>query len=205
MHLQFGPDCVKHLLVTMDDTGRKIAAIAEDAGLPNEAPADEGSTVSQSAYVNTEYGFSISYPTAWVKDELELNGPGMPDDWPVVAAWLLMPVDVAEYLASHSGPPDPNAPVIVAPFNLEVVVGDAEALVRVYGELDGETAVINGHEATILRRDPGYSHVIFAHPLRPDTWIVFTDWVTAFPGREGQAKAAAPVWEPLLQSLQFNS
>jgi hypothetical protein len=34
VHLQFGPDSVRHLLVTMDDSGRKIAAIAEDAGRP---------------------------------------------------------------------------------------------------------------------------------------------------------------------------
>jgi hypothetical protein len=205
VHLQFGSECVKNLLVTLDETSRDIAGIAEDTGLPNEAPAAESSSVAQSVYVSSEYGFSFSYPAAWVLEEMALGGPGMPDDWPVMAAWMLMPPDVADYLASHSGPPDPDAPVIVAPFNVEVVVGDEAAVERVYYDFaEGETAVINNHEAIILRRDPGYSHVIFAHPQRPGTWIILTDWVTEFPGREDQGEVAGPVWEPLLNSLQFH-
>ena len=92
----------------------------------------------------------------------------------------------------------------MAPFNIEVVIGGQEAVARVYGALAGETAVFNDHEALLPKRDPGYIHVIFAHPLRPDTWIVFTDWVTSFPDREDQAVIAEPMWEPLLNSLQFN-
>lgn len=204
IHLQFGPECITHLLVTMDETGGRIANIAEDTGLPSEAPAAEGSSATQSTYVSNEYGFSFSYPAVWVLEAMALNGPGMPDDWPVEAAWLLMPQDVADYLASHSGPPDPDAPTILAPFNVEVIVGDAAAMERVYYDFaEGETAVINNHDAIILRRDPGYSHVIFPHPQRADTWIVFTDWVTKFPGREEQGQAAEPVWQPLLNSLQF--
>jgi hypothetical protein len=207
VHLQFGPDCVKHLLVTMDETGRKIAAIAENMALSDVTPAgdSEGSSVSQSVFVDSEYGFSFSYPAEWVLDEMNMGGPGMPDDWPVLAGWLLMPMDVAEYLDSQSGPPDPDAPVIVAPFNVEVVVGDTAAMERVYYDFaDGETAMINGHEATILRRDPGYTHVIFAHPLHADLWVIFTDWVTDFIGREEQGAIAAPVWDSILNTLRFN-
>lgn len=204
VHLQFGPDATKHLLVTTDETGRRIAAISEDVGRPNSAPSGDETAPDQSTFVNETYSFSFTYPAMWRLEEMEQGGPGMPDDWPVAAAWLLMPPDVAEYLANHSGPPDPNAPVIVAPFNVDVVVGGQDALVRVYGDLDGETAVVNAHQAIILRRDPGYSHVIFEHPLRQDVWLVFTDWVTHFPGREAQAETAAPVWDPWLQSLQFN-
>ena len=207
VHLQFGLDSVKHLLVTLDEKGWRIADIAEDSGLPNEAPAGNGgedaSGTAFSTYDSDEYNFSFNYPTSWVLQELHLNGAGQPDDWPVLAAWLLMPPEVAEQLASQSGPPDPNAPVIVAPFNIELVVGDQQALARVYGDLNGAAAVFNNREATILNREPGYSHVIFAHPYRPATWIVFTDWVTTFPGREAQGQAAGPSWEPLLNSLDF--
>ena len=205
IHLQFGPECVKHLLITLDETGGRIASITEDTGQPNEAPTAEDSSAAQSIYVSDEYGFSFSYPAAWVLESLNSNGPGTPDDWPVEAAWQLMPPAVADYLASQGGPPDPDAPVIVAPFNVEVVVGDAAAMERVYYDfVEGETAVINNHDAILLRRDPGYSHVIFPHPQRPDTWIVFTDWVTEFPGREEQGQVAEPVWQPLLNSLQFH-
>ncbi len=208
VHLQFGADSVRHLRVTLNEQ-RKISAIAEDPGLPNEAPTgevDAGSSTAQAIYLDNEYGFSFSYPTGWVMGALDMQGPGMPDDWPVLAAWLLMPQDVADTLAAQSGPPDPNAPVIVAPFNVEVVMGDEQAMARVYPDFAiGETARINGHDAIILRQEPGYSHVIFAHPLRPNTWIVFTDWVTGFPGREAQVEVAAPAWQPLLESLQFHS
>ncbi|MCA9974067.1 MAG: DUF3828 domain-containing protein, partial [Anaerolineales bacterium] len=200
VHLQFGPDCVRHLLVTLDGRTRRIIAIAEDGGLPAEAP-DTGLALD-AAFVDAAYGFSFDYPADWVLEPLAQDGPGMPDDWPVEAAWLLMPADVAAQLGG--GPPDPNAPVIVAPFNVEVIVGDAAAVERVYYDFAaGETAVINGYEATVLQRDPGYTHIIFAHPLRADTWVVFTNWVTGFPGREAQADVATPLWEPLLGSVQF--
>ncbi len=204
VHLQFGPDSVRHLQVTTDENGRRITAITEAAGLPDAAPPTEDENPNRAAFTNEAFGFSFGYPETWVMQEMAQKGPGIPEDWPVAAAWLLMPPDVAAHLAAASGPPDPAAPVIVAPFNVEVVVGDQAALVRVYGELAGETAVFSNQPATILQRDPGYQHVIFAHPQRPDTWIVFTDWVTQFPGREAQAATAAPAWQPLLESLQFD-
>ncbi|MCB8987856.1 MAG: DUF3828 domain-containing protein [Ardenticatenaceae bacterium] len=207
VHFQFGPDFVRHVLVTLEQQGTRwqIVGIAPAEPLPGSAPTG-GDSAQTAVLVNDEYGFSFSYPAAWVLEALALNGPGMPDDWPVMAAWLLMPPDVADYLASHSGPPDPDAPVIVAPFNVEVAVGDEAAMERVYFDFaEGETAVINNHDAIILHRDPGYSHVIFPHPQRPDTWIVFTDWVTEFPGREEQGQVAEPIWQPLLNSLQFQA
>lgn len=206
VHLQFGPDSVRHLQVTVNDR-RQISAIGEDQGLPSSAsPAEAAEDSSPLAtYLSAEYSFSFSYPADWMLDELDVQGPGMPDDWPVQASWLLMPADVAATLASQSGPPDPNAPVIVAPFNIEVVVGDAVQLERVYyGLADGQSTRSNEYEAIRLYHEPGYSHLIFAHPEHPDTWLILTDWVTEFPGREAQAEVAAPVWPTLVQSLQFD-
>lgn len=205
VHLQFGPDSVRHLLVTMDDSGRKIAAIAEDDGRPDEAPAGEGQGGGEAPQVASEdYGFSFSYPAGWVLQAQPTGGPGMPEDWPVQALWLLMPQDVAGALASHSGPPDPTAPIIVAPFQIEVVVGDTQAMERVYYNFtQGEPATIGNHEAIVLRRDPGYASYVLPHPQRADTWIVVTDWVTEFPDREAQAAVAAPVLPQLLASFVF--
>ncbi|MCL4264030.1 MAG: DUF3828 domain-containing protein [Anaerolineae bacterium] len=205
VHLQFGPDSVKHLRVTVNERG-KISAITENELLPSSGPENEtGSSVPLGVFISDEYGFSFGYPVDWVLQTEAVGGPGMPDDWPVQVAWYMMPQDVADALASRSGPPDPNAPIIVAPFQVEVVVGDEQAMARVYYDFAvGEQASINNHQAIILRHDPGYSHVIFPHPLRPDTWIIFTDWVTEFPGREAQAQVAEPAWLPVLSSLQFN-
>jgi hypothetical protein len=204
VHLQFGPDSARHLLVTMNESGLRIRSISEAGTPPAAGPASESAEAGTGApFASDEYGFSLSYPAEWVLKEVDQNVSGIPEDWPVEAMWLLMPADVAEFLA-RPGPPDPTAPIIVAPFNVEVVIGDESALERVYSSLEGETARINGHEVTVLQRDPGYTQVIFAHPALADTWIVLTNWVTGFPGREAQAEIATPEWEPLLNSLQFD-
>jgi hypothetical protein len=139
-------------------------------------------------------------------EAVDLGGPGMPDDWPVVRAFHLMPPAVAEQLAApHSGPPDPKAPVVVAPLLVEVTVGDEAAFNRVYvAPLSSETAVFNGHSAAVQQQDPGYSQYVFRHPADSNVWIVVTDWVTGFPGREAQAAAVAGVLLPLLNSFTFN-
>lgn len=153
-------------------------------------------------HVGDGSGLSFAYPADWTLEAIDPASPGMPDDWPVIAGWLLMPPEVAAAPA-ESGEADPNAPVIVPPFNIEVVSGDRAALERVYPLTDGERVVYGGHEATVAWMEPGYSHYIFAHPSRAE-WVVVTDWVTEFPGREAQAEAAAPVLEPLLNSLGFD-
>jgi hypothetical protein len=209
VHLQFGPSSVRHLLVTMDDSRRKITTIVEDAGLSSEAPTDErlgvGGDITPATGASDYYGFSFDYPGGWVLQAEPLGGPGMPEDWPVQAMWFLMPQEVADTLASRSGAPDPNAPVIVAPFQIEVVVGDQKAMERVYFNFTaGEPALINNHNAIVLRGEPGYANYVFPHPRRPETWVIFTDWVTEFPGREAQGAIAAPVLPGLLASLVFS-
>ncbi len=46
VELQFGPEYVKHLLITMDESGRRIEAISERVGLTGAVPLDQGSRVS---------------------------------------------------------------------------------------------------------------------------------------------------------------
>jgi hypothetical protein len=201
VHFTFGPEFVSHVLVVMtQESGRWLIEDVTQMEPPRAAKtAEDDAHMADFA----AYGFSFAYPAGWVLQEINQEGAGQPEDWPVVAAWLLMPPEVAEYLASESGPPDPNAPIIIPPFNIEVVSGDEEALARVYGELEEGTAGSSVETDYFLQRDPGYVHAIFAHPLREDMWIVLTDWVTAFPGREAQGEAASPAWDLLLQSIQF--
>ncbi|HEX6386576.1 MAG TPA: hypothetical protein VF177_18040, partial [Anaerolineae bacterium] len=212
VHLQFGPDSVRHLLLTFADTYPPRIDTIEEATPPfGEAPLVPGVNVPEvdtsdwQTFSDEEYGFAFRYPADWVIEEVDLTGPGMPDDWPVVRALHLMPPDVAEQLAARSGAPDPNAPVIVAPFLVEVTVGDETAFNRVYvAPLSSETAVFNGHTATVQRQDPGYTQYVFRHPADSNVWIVVTDWVSGFPGREAQAEAVAGVLQPLLNSFTFS-
>ena len=155
-------------------------------------------------YKRQEYGFSFIYPDGWRLQEQAQDGPGVPEDWPVVASWLLMPPDVAQALENAAGAPDPNEPVVVAPFQIDVVAGDEQALQRVYPETAGQDTTYGDNQATVVTLEPGYRHAIFAHPTRPDVWIVFTDWVTGFPGREEQANVVQSLWSPLLAGLSFD-
>jgi hypothetical protein len=117
--LYFGPDSVKMVQVAcVPELGHWLIDNISDARPPVGAYTD------WPAFVDDVYGFSFQYPAGWVTRELAAQGPGIPDDWPVVRIHQVMPPDVAEALAAQSSPPDPTAPVIVAPFMVEVLVGD---------------------------------------------------------------------------------
>jgi len=73
----------------------------------------------------------------------------------------------------------------------------------VYGALTEDTAVIGGHTVTILQKKPGITHILFSAPQAADAWLVLTNWVSGFPGREEQAKTVAPVWGLTLESVRF--
>lgn len=127
----------------------------------------------------------------------------MPEDWPVVGGWLLMPPDVAAAAAAQSGPPDPNSIAIVPPIQIEIVSGGEDQLMRAYPDIVGEPVMYGDYTATVVKMDPGYTHTIFTHPSRADLWLVVTDWVTGFPGREAQADVASPVVAGYLESITF--
>jgi hypothetical protein len=151
-----------------------------------------------------DYGFSFAVPAGWVAQPVQMGGPGMPDDWPVVQMWQVMPVAVAEQMAAQSGPPDPQAPPIVPPFSVEVVAGDQAAFDRVYVTAAAtETATYGDKSVTVQQEQPGVTRYVMRHPNDPELWIVVIDWVTGFPGREGLAEAAAPVLPSLLASFEF--
>ena len=68
-------------------------------------------------------------------------------------------------------------------------------------ELAGEPVAYGRNSAIKMGSD--YKVYVFRHPHRYNTWVVITDWVTEFPGREAQAEVAALVLQTLLNSLVF--
>lgn len=161
-------------------------------------------TTGWAVYTDAEYGFTFRYPADWALDPLPLGGPGMPDDWPVVSAFLLMPPDIAAELAARSGPPDPEAPAVVAPFSLEVIVGDRAAFDRANPTADEEeTAVINGQTVLIRRSQPGVVQVVWQPPDNDQLWLIFNDVVTEFPGRGEAAAAVSGVFWAMMETVAF--
>jgi hypothetical protein len=197
--LYFGPDSVKMIQVScVPELGHWLI---DDIG---EARPPVGAYPDWPLLADEEHGFSFQYPEGWLAQELDAQAPGTPDDWPTVRIVQLMPPDAAEALAARSGPPDPLAPVIVAPFQVEVIAGDETALERVY-YLDAgvEKGVINGYPVWIRREGYGTVEYIFPHPQRADLWLVFSDLVGEFPGREEAARAVADVLPVILMTLTF--
>jgi hypothetical protein len=201
VHLHFGPDSVRHILVTVE--GNQIVSIDEASPVEGGTSEGEIDTSDWMTYIDSGSGVAFDYPPDWVVEPLALDSPGMPDDWPVVASWMVMPVDVAEALAARSGSPDPDAPIIVSPIQIEIVSGGQDQLLRVIPVIDGEAARYGEHPATVVTMEPGYHHYIVAKPQQPDHWFVLTDWVTGFPGREDLAEGVYPVVDALMNSLTF--
>jgi hypothetical protein len=190
------------LVVTEDALKHRITAIER---IENEVASTVSGETDLAVFDSREYGFSFVYPADWILQEMVMQGPGMPDDWPVVAGWQLMTAEFAERMAAQSGPPDPNAQPLVAPLQIELLRGDMSALDRAFGPLDGQEQFLGDQAATILWRAPGFRHILISHPQQVNTWLVITDWVTEFPGREVQGQQAVVALDHLLQSLTFTA
>ncbi len=205
VHLYFGTETIHDLLVSTEVVGqcRVITGIEEMEEMDASRNDNQVEGQASETFTAEDMGFALEYPSGWVVSPLALNGPGMPDDWPVVAAWQIMPPEVAEALSTTS-PPDPTAPPIIAPFQVEVVQGDEAALQRVYPVVSGESVDINGVSATYSLLDPGYEQYIIPHPARADQWVVLTDWVTMFPGREEMAASAMEARQMIFDTLMFS-
>lgn len=155
---------------------------------------------------NEEFGFSFLLPPDWIADPMDLEGSGIPEDWPVPVGYVLMPVEVAEALAAVAGaPPDPNTPMQIL-FLLEVVEGDQAAFDRVYVQpVESTTTEINGNTVRVERDHEEYTvvHYVFEHPTREGVWVVLSDALTEFPGREEQAAAVGDILPGILNSFSF--
>lgn len=179
-------------------------------------------------FVNDEFGFAIRLPAGWALRELVTQSAGTPDDWPIVATWLVMPTNVlqelqqqmgamageatAEGTAETAATPEASGGIglttspIVAPFMIEVVQGGEEAMQRAYPLESGsepQEAQFGANTANVITFDPGYVQAFFQHPSREGVTIVITDWVSQFPGREAQAEAGIAAWRPMIDSLVF--
>lgn len=202
--LGFGPQSFKMIQLNfVQENGRwLIDGIVE--AVPPGAMEPGLDTTGWEVYSDKEYGFTFRSPAGWVLDPLPLDGPGMPDDWPVVSAFLLMPPEIAAELVNRAGPPDPNAPVVVAPLSLELVVGDRTAFDRTNPTADEEeTAVINDQTVLIRRSQPGMVQVVWQPPDNDQLWLIFNDVVTEFPGREEAAAAVASVFWAVMETVAF--
>jgi hypothetical protein len=148
-------------------------------------------------------GFALAYPAGWVAKELDYAGSGMPDDWPVVAGWQIMPAEIAAQMAAQSGPPDPNAPPLISPLQLEILDGDQSAFERVYAApVATETAYYGANRFMVQQEEFGVTRYVYQPPLQPKRWIVLIDWVTHLPEREALAAQLGDYLPQILASIR---
>ena len=152
--------------------------------------------------VDEDYGITVPVPPGWVLRAMDMSL--MPDDWPVVAGFFLMPESVAAAMDAQSGPPEPDAPPIVPPLTVEFLVGDQAAFDRVYVAMaTGEEVEINGQRFLVERDRGDYALVRYSliSPTDAEFRVVITDAVSAFVGREVAAHELAGVLPGILQNV----
>lgn len=178
----------------------------EGATTPGGTP-NVGMPTDWQTYTDNIFGFRLGYPADWKYKVQEMGGSGMPDDWPVKAALIFFPEELAEAM-NHEGPPDPNAPPAIPPFSVEVVVGSMEALRRVYPEpgRTDEGMVINGASVVVERdtyEDFNTVRYIATHPGDPNVRVVLLDVISGFKDRAAANPEAIEVIRRAVSTLEF--
>jgi hypothetical protein len=108
---------------------------------------------------------------------------------------------------NRSGPPDPTAKPVIAPVQLEVVVGAPEQFRRVYPEpMESEQVEINGLTVTVekeIYETMTLARYVFAHPEFPEVYVTLTDQMTGFPDRVSGNEAIAELVPAVIATLRF--
>jgi hypothetical protein len=153
------------------------------------------------------HGYQLHIPQDWTWKELPAQVPGMPDDWPVTRIVQLFP-QAWEADLNRSGPPDPNAKIVVAPLNLEVCVGPDAAFRRAYPEpTRSEQTEVNGLQVTVEYEifDPMWvTRYVFRDPQDPEVRVVLIDYLGGFPDRVEGNEALVELLPAIVATFEFH-
>ena len=185
---------------------------AEPAADPNPSeskPANSEPVLREGwqRFTDDTYGFAFAYPGDWMTKSLPLEGPGMPDDWPIVQNVMLFPTEWAERF-EQSGPPSPGAPPSYPAAMVEVIVGPQTQLRRVYPEPTRSERVERNGYTLITEIDSVSDEIqliryVIQHPEDPELWIVVNDTISGFPDRLDASEAVAATVLPIVESFAF--
>jgi hypothetical protein len=186
-----------------------VSGVTRMAEAETAPPAAAGPDTSGWSLVqDSEHGFSFRIPADWVAEEQRLQGPGMPDDWPVQRMYLVMPAALAEELAGRSGPPSGDEIVSVPPFSVSFLYGDRLAFDRAFAPAAYEDKLhLNGQEILVQQQEGDYAlpRYVFQDQRDPQRWVIVEDLVNAFPGREVQAAQVVAVLDGILLTMSLES
>ncbi|MBN1976539.1 MAG: hypothetical protein JW918_03980 [Anaerolineae bacterium] len=161
----------------------------ETAALCSPGAASESRTTGWPVLRDETYGFQLAYPGGWTYKDLDVQGAGMPDDWPVERTVIFYPEAWADRF-DLGGPPDPDAPPAIPALSLEVCVGPEAQFRRAYVEpVRSEMLTINGVE--VVREESGSGEYVtvmyvFQDPANPDVRVVLVDNLSKFADRAAE-------------------
>jgi hypothetical protein len=194
---------LQHVLDTSTWAGSSEALPAQ-----GQAPGGSEPPAGWSLFQDEVYGYRVAFPTDWAWKELPVQGPGMPDDWPVVHIVHLYP-QAWDAQINRSDPPDPTAKPVVAPVQIEVVVGPPDQFRRVYPEpASSEVIEIGGLPVTVERETfdgMSVARYVFTPPDALELYVTVADQLTGFPERVAGNEAIADRVPQIAQSFQFGS
>ena len=188
------------------NTATMVEPNPQSPAAPGQAPGEQGLPQGWAVFQDELYGYQIAHPPDWTWVERPAQGPGTPDDWPVTRIVHLYP-QAWDAQLNRSGPPDPTAKPVVAPVQIEVVVGPPEQFRRVYPEpAESETIEVNGLPVTVERdtfNGMSLTRYVFAHPEHPEVYLTLTDMMTGFPDRVAGSESIAAQIPQIVSSFGF--
>lgn len=174
---------------------------------PQDAPeaTDDPATIAGwNTFRCEEYGFELQVPPDWTVMELPVTQPDLMA--PIVRIIQMLPQAWAEQMGA-GGPPDPDAPVIVAPLSVEVSVGSLEAYRRMYVEpTSGEQTEINDYPARVERDAPGdfaLIRTVFQHPVNADLRVTVVDQLSGFSARASEHPEEVSLAQQVLSTWRW--
>lgn len=184
VNMQFGDALIRQLRVEMviEEGAWRIVSISHPSDLhPFEL---EGWL----PLIDEQYGYAARYPSGWTVRGLNVADQHTPEEDSVMRRLYLTPESDAEFV----------------PLFLDVVVSSEADLSGVYQLSEKlEDMQVNGFAAQIYRNDSGIIFYVFQHPYRSDLWIVISDAITEFPGREALARTYEGMFEMFVSTINF--
>jgi hypothetical protein len=138
---------------------------------------------------------------------LPIQGPGTPDDWPMVQNVMLFPAAWADRF-EQSRPPAPDAPPSYPAAFVEVIAGPEAQLRRVYPEpTRSERVDDKGYTLTTeveqVNEEIRLIRYVIQHPGNPELWIVISDTISGFSDRVAGNEEVAAMVLPIVESFRF--
>jgi hypothetical protein len=194
------------LLQRMLDSSRLEGVEPQTQELPPVMSEGQDPETGWQTLADSAHGFRLNIPQDWTWKELPAAVPGMPEDWPVTRIVHLFP-QAWEASLNRSGPPDPTAKPVVAPLQIEVVVGPPEQFRRVYPEPTSSEAIeINGVQVLVEREvfDPMWlARYVYQDPEHPEVSVVVGDYLSGFPDRVEGNEALIELLPAILSTFEF--